>query len=243
MSYLTSCRAATFLMAPLFVSILSACQGQEGPESIVLDTPEERLSYGIAIRMGEHMKSDGMNLDVDAYALGLRDVFRNAEFKLTEEEIDTEIQTFQEKAQVERSAKREAIAASNAEAGAAFLTENTKRDGVIVTESGLQYEVIEAGKGDSPSMDDRVEVHYRGTLIDGTEFDSSYLRGKTATFGVTQVIAGWTEALQLMKKGAKYKLFIPSDLAYGAAGTGQVIAPNSTLIFEVELVDILNQDE
>jgi len=146
---------------------------------------------------------------------------------------------FQEKMQAERDGEQATVAAGNSEAGAAFLAENAQRDGVTVTESGLQYEVVVAGSGASPGVDDQVEVHYRGTLIDGTVFDSSYDRGQTVTFGVTQVIAGWTEALQLMQAGATYKLYIPSDLAYGAGGAGQIIGPNATLIFDVELVAIV----
>jgi len=122
------------------------------------------------------------------------------------------------------------------------LEENSKREGVTVTESGLQYEIVQVGEGAIPTTDDTVEVHYRGTLIDGTEFDSSYSRGQTVSFGVTQVIPGWTEALQLMSVGAKYKLYIPSDLAYGPAGAGQAIGPNATLIFDVELVSIASDD-
>lgn len=244
MSSMNSRRVATFLIAPLFVGVLSACQQQAPePEPVTLDTPEKRLSYGIALRMGERMKSDGMSLDVDAYALGMQDAFDGTEAKLTDEEINAEMVAFQEKLEAERNAEREASATANGEAGTAFLAENAKRDGVMVTESGLQYEVIEAGDGNSPTTEDTVEVHYRGTLIDGTEFDSSYSRGQTVSFGVTQVIAGWTEALQLMKEGAKYKLYIPSELAYGAAGAGQMIGPNATLIFDVELVSIAGNDE
>lgn len=240
----SSRRLAAFVCAPLFVGVLSACQEQaKEPEPMTLDTPEKRLSYGIALRMGERMQADGMTLDIDAYALGMRDAFEGAEAKLTDDEINAEMVAFQEKLESERQAEREALASGNAEAGAAFLAENAQREGVMVTESGLQYEIVEAGEGASPGLDDQVEVHYRGTLIDGTEFDSSYGRGQTVTFGVTQVIPGWTEALQLMKEGAKYKLFIPSDLAYGAAGAGQLIGPNSTLIFDVELIDVVDKGE
>lgn len=209
---------------------------------MTLDTPEKRLSYGVALRMGERMVADGMTMDVDAYALGMKDAFEGAEPRLTEEEITAEMMAFQERMQAEREAEQELLSAGNAEAGAAFLAENAQREGVVVTDSGLQYEVIEAGTGASPGTDDQVEVHYRGTLIDGTVFDSSYDRGETVTFGVTQVIAGWTEALQLMQEGAKYKLYIPSDLAYGAGGAGQLIGPNSTLVFEVELIDVVEPE-
>jgi FKBP-type peptidyl-prolyl cis-trans isomerase len=240
---MTTRRLATFLMAPVLAGALSACQEQaKEPEPMTLDTPEKRLSYGIALRMGERMAADGMTMDVDAYALGMRDAFDGMEPRLSEEEITAEMMAFQEKMQAERDGEQAAMSEGNSEAGAAFLAENAQREGVMVTESGLQYEVVEAGAGASPSVDDQVEVHYRGTLIDGTVFDSSYDRGQTVTFGVTQVIAGWTEALQLMKEGATYKLYIPSELAYGAGGAGQIIGPNATLIFEVELVAIVAAD-
>lgn len=228
---------------PLAAVLLTACQEQAAaPEPVTLDTPEKRLSYGVALRMGSRMKDDGMSLDVDAYALGMKDAFEGAEPRLTDEEINAEMVAFQQKLETERTAEMERMASDNLASGEAFLTENAAREGVMVTDSGLQYEVIEAGDGDMPELDDTVEVHYRGTLIDGTEFDSSYARGATVTFGVTQVIAGWTEALQLMKEGSKYKLFIPADLAYGAGGAGQVIQPNSTLIFDVELVSIVDDE-
>ncbi len=130
------------------------------------------------------------------------------------------------------------MAAKNQTEGEAFLTENAKKEGVVVTASGLQYKVLEAGEGDSPMPSDVVTVHYRGTLVDGTQFDSSYDRGQPATFPVGGVIAGWTEALQLMKPGAKWQLVIPADLAYGERGAGQVIGPNSTLLFDVELISV-----
>jgi FKBP-type peptidyl-prolyl cis-trans isomerase len=240
MSFIASRRIATFFIAPLFAGLIVACQEQaKEPEPLTLDTPEQRLSYGIALRMGERMKSDGMSLDVDAYNQGIRDAFEGGEAKLTDEEINAEMMAFQERLQAEQQAAQEAAATANAEAGTAFLAENANREGVMVTESGLQYEVIEAGEGAKPGLEDTVEVHYRGTLIDGTEFDSSYSRGQTVSFGVTQVIPGWTEALQLMSVGAKYKLYIPSDLAYGPAGAGQAIGPHATLIFDVELVSIV----
>ena len=239
----TTRRVSTLFMAPLFAGALIACQEQaKEPAPVTLDTPEKRLSYGIALRMSERMVADGMVMDVDAYALGMRDAFEGAEARLTEEEINAEMMAFQEKVEAEREAAQAQVAEGNAEAGAAFLAENAQREGIIVTDSGLQYEVVTAGEGASPGPDDQVEVHYRGTLIDGTVFDSSYDRGQTVTFGVTQVIPGWTEALQLMKEGDKYNLYIPSDLAYGAGGAGQVIGPNSTLIFEVELIKILAED-
>ena len=136
-----------------------------------------------------------------------------------------------------------ALGDANQVASVAYLEENAAREGVVVTETGLQYEILEAGEGAKPGAEDMVEVHYRGTLADGTEFDSSYGRGEPVTFGVNQVIPGWTEALQMMPVGSKWKLAIPSDLAYGAGGAGQVIGPNQALVFEVELLSIPSQAE
>lgn len=222
---------------------LAACQQQSPPEpaAVALDTPEQRLSYGVALGLGRNMANDGMTIDVDAFAAGLRDALSGAAQKLSDEDIQAEMVAFQQRIDAEREANSQALGQANAAAAAVFLTENGAREGVLTTSSGLQYEVLEAGAGASPGADDRVQVHYRGTLLDGTEFDSSYARGEPVVFGVGQVISGWTEALQLMQVGAKYKLFIPSDLAYGAGGAGDLIGPNAALIFEVELLDIPSQ--
>lgn len=211
--------------------------------SVTLDTPSARLSYGVALGLGRNMAADGMDLDVDAFAAGLRDALSGAEPRLSQEEIQAEMMAFQEKINAERQAEQQQLAANNAAAAEAFLAENAQREGVVVTDSGLQYEVLEAGDGPIPGPDDTVEVHYSGTLLDGTEFDSSYRRGQPVTFGVGQVIAGWTEALQLMATGSKWKLYIPPDLAYGSGGAGQVIGPNAALTFEVELLGIPSQQE
>jgi FKBP-type peptidyl-prolyl cis-trans isomerase len=232
-------------LALVAVAALAACEqpaSTVAPEAeLQLETPSQRLSYGVALGLGRNMANDGMSVDVDAFAAGLSDAMTGAPQRLTQEEIQAEMMAFQQKITQEREAETMALAESNAAAAAAFLAENGAREGVITTESGLQYEVIEAGDGAMPGPGDSVEVHYRGTLIDGTEFDSSYARGESVTFGVGQVISGWTEALQLMQVGAKYKLFIPSDLAYGAGGAGDRIGPNSALVFEVELLDIPSQ--
>lgn len=222
---------------------LAACQQQSPPEpaAVALDTPEQRLSYGVALGLGRNMANDGMTIDVDAFAAGLRDALSGAEQKLSDEDIQAEMVAFQQRIDAEREANSQALGQANAAAATVFLTENGAREGVLTTPSGLQYEVLEAGAGASPGADDRVQVHYRGTLLDGTEFDSSYARGEPVVFGVGQVISGWTEALQLMQVGSKYKLFIPSDLAYGAGGAGDLIGPNAALIFEVELLDIPSQ--
>ena len=215
---------------------------EEAPAAAALETSQQRLSYGIAFGMGQRMQAESMPLDIDAFTLGLRDAIEGTEPRLTQEEIAAEMQAYQQKAQAEQQAAQAVTGEANRAKGAIFLTENATQEGVVVTESGLQYQVLEAGEGAKPGAEDTVEVHYRGTLIDGTEFDSSYTRGQTVSFGVGQVIPGWTEALQLMPVGSKYKLVIPSDLAYGAGGAGAMIGPNAVLIFEVELVSIAGQE-
>ena len=217
-----------------------AAPAAAAPATLALDTTEQRLSYGIAFSLGQRMKVDNVPMDVDAFSAGLRDAIEGAEPRLTEEEIGTEMQAYQEKAAAEQQAAQAAQAEVNGAAAVAFLAANAEKEGVVVTESGLQYEVIEAGDGPIPGPDDTVEVHYRGTLADGTEFDSSYTRGETVTFGVGQVIPGWTEALQLMPVGSKYKLVIPPELGYGPGGAGQVIGPNAALVFDVELISIVD---
>lgn len=240
--------ALPLALSSLFV--LQACNQQtptaDAPEAaasaVALETSEQRLSYGIAYGLGERMKADSVPMDVDAFTLGLRDALEVGEPRLSQEEIAAEMQAFQEKAQEAQQAAAATAGEGNAVAAAAFLAENSTKEGVVVTDSGLQYEVVEAGDGAKPGADDTVEVHYRGTLLDGTEFDSSYSRGQTVSFGVSQVIPGWTEALQLMSVGAKWKLFIPSDIAYGAGGAGASIGPNAALIFDVELIAIAGQE-
>ena len=229
--------------------VLQACNQQdstpetsvaEAPAVTALETSEQRLSYGIAFGLGERMKADSVPMDVDSFILGLRDAMEGGEPRLTQEEIAAEMQAYQEKAQAEMQVAQAKAGQENELASQAFLAKNATQEGIVITESGLQYQIVEAGDGAKPGVDDTVEVHYRGTLIDGTEFDSSYSRGETVSFGVSQVIPGWTEALQLMSVGSKWKLFIPSDIAYGAGGAGAQIGPNSALIFDVELISIVD---
>jgi FKBP-type peptidyl-prolyl cis-trans isomerase len=213
------------------------------PAGVSLETSEQRLSYGIAYGLGQRMGADSVPLDIDAFAAGLRDGIEGGEPKMSREEIQAEMTAYQEKMASEQQAAQAALAEANEAAAKIYLAENASREGVTVTDTGLQYEILEAGDGPMPGPEDTVEVNYRGTLIDGTEFDSSYQRGQTVTFGVGQVIAGWTEALQKMPVGSKWRLTIPADLAYGAGGAGQVIGPNAALVFEVELVSIPSQEE
>jgi FKBP-type peptidyl-prolyl cis-trans isomerase FklB len=201
------------------------------------ETDDERLAYSLGVTLGESMQADVEDLDIDAFSDGMRDVFAGNELALGEEEIAQALTSFQERAMQEREAQAAALAEANKAEGETFLTENAERDDVTVTDSGLQYEVIEAGDGASPGAQDSVEVHYEGTLLDGSVFDSSLERGEPVTFRVDQVIEGWQEALQLMSVGDVWKLYIPSALAYGESGQGP-IGPNEVLIFNVELLDI-----
>ncbi|MCF2859554.1 FKBP-type peptidyl-prolyl cis-trans isomerase [Pseudoalteromonas sp. SMS1] len=204
--------------------------------SDLFNTDAGKASYGIGLQMGEQLKANPFEgLDLNAVFEGMKDAYTGGEFRV---EIP-EIQAAFEKINSEIQARREEEAKVLAAEGTAFLEENAKRTEVTVTESGLQYEVITTGEGDKPAADSTVRVHYHGTLINGTVFDSSYDRGQPAEFPVNGVIKGWTEALQLMTAGSKLRLYIPHDLAYGERGAGASIAPYSTLIFDVELLEIL----
>lgn len=205
-------------------------------EELTDDT--DRLSYTIGMDIGQSLADQNMELDVDLLLQAIRDTYEGNDTLLTLEEAQTERDAFLQRRQQEMEAEQEAEATRNLEEGQAFLAENSNREEVTETESGLQYRVIEEGEGPTPAgPESQVTVHYQGTLINGVEFDSSYGRGEPATFALNQVIPGWTEGLQLMNKGAKYEFFIPSELAYGDSGRPGPIGPNSTLIFEVELLD------
>ena len=196
----------------------------------------DRISYALGLSMGNNFRSSGIEkIDVKDFADGVAAVFSGEKPRMTYDEAQAEIQKFFTAMEERQRAAAEEIGKVNAAAGEEFLGKNGQRSEVKITTSGLQYEVLEEGTGIQPKATDRVMVHYTGKLIDGTVFDSSVERGEPATFGVTQVIPGWVEALQLMKEGAKWRLFIPSNLAYGPNGAGGVIGPNATLIFDVEL--------
>tara|TARA_Y100000385_G_scaffold76546_1_gene77511 strand:- start:1407 stop:2069 length:663 start_codon:yes stop_codon:yes gene_type:complete len=197
-----------------------------------LNTEMEKVSYSLGVNVAKSVKSQGLeSIDSDAIAKAFKDVFEGNTLEISEEEANIVLQDYFGKLANEKQKV-------NVEAGQKFLDENAKREGVVTTATGLQYEVLKEGSGDSPKETDNVTVHYHGTLIDGTVFDSSVDRGQPATFPVNGVIPGWVEALQLMNAGAKYKLFIPSNLAYGERGAGGAIGPNATLVFEVELISI-----
>ena len=199
----------------------------------------DRLSYALGVSMGYNFRASGIQeLNVDDFADALGAVFYGRATKMTAEEAKTEVQSFFMQLQQKQQEENAKMADINAAAGEQFLLENGKRAEVHTTPSGLQYEIVKQGDGPRPTAGDSVTVHYTGKLIDGKVFDSSEERGEPATFGVTQVIPGWVEALQLMNVGSRWRLFIPSALAYGPQGAGGLIGPNQTLVFDVELLAI-----
>ena len=193
----------------------------------------DKFSYGLGMGIGQNLLSMGVkNIDVEDFVKALKDVLTGAKTEISHSEAQQVVnEHFRQLA--------EEAYAQNKASGEAFLAENAKKEGVTVLPSGLQYEVIAAGSGKKPSATDRVQCHYEGTLIDGTVFDSSIKRGEPAVFGVNQVIKGWVEALQLMQEGAKWRLYIPYDMAYGEHGAGEMIPPYSALVFDVELIKVL----
>lgn len=226
------------LLALTFAAV--ACAQQDDPAPTTKpETQTDRVSYAIGLNLGRNLKSDEISCSVDYLMRGLEDGLEGTTSLLSNEEIQAAMQALQQEVSARQQAAAGAAASTNESEGEAFLVANGQKAGVTTLPSGLQYEVVEQGTGPSPKATDTVSVHYSGTLIDGTKFDSSYDRGQPATFPVTGVIPGWTEALQLMNVGAKWKLYIPSKLAYGERGTqGGPIGPNATLIFDVELLGI-----
>jgi FKBP-type peptidyl-prolyl cis-trans isomerase FklB len=205
-------------------------------EHEVLKTEKDKVSYIIGVNIGRNLQKQSVEVDPDLISRGMKDVASGTKLLMTDEEMKATMASFQQEMMKKHEEEVKKAAEKNKAEGEAFLAANKKKPGVVTLPSGLQYKVITEGKGKSPKATDTVTVNYKGTLIDGTEFDSSYKRGEPATFPVNGVIKGWTEALQLMKEGSKWELFIPPDLAYGEKGAGNAIGPNETLIFEVELL-------
>lgn len=202
----------------------------------------DKLSYALGMSMGHNFKGTGIKtLNANDFAAGVAAVYDGVKPEMTYDEAKRIVQEYFTKLESEMQAEAAKAGEINLKNGEAFLAENKKREGINVTASGLQYEVLATGNGDAPTANDNVEVHYTGKLIDGTVFDSSVERGVPASFGVTQVIPGWVEALQLMHEGDKWRLYIPSNLAYGPNGAGGVIGPNMTLIFDVELLRVIKK--
>jgi FKBP-type peptidyl-prolyl cis-trans isomerase FklB len=227
----------------LFVSALAGyatALAQAPAAAPELKTIEDKAAYAIGLNIGNSIMEDDLGLNPDLVAKGLADAMKKAKPQLTPEQVREVMTAFTKQAQAKAEAKQKLASEKNVKDGAAFLAQNKTKKGVTTTESGLQYEVVTAGKGATPKPTDVVRVHYHGTLLDGTVFDSSVERKEPAEFPVNRVIAGWTEALQKMKVGDKWKLTIPANLAYGARGTPDgTIGPNSVLQFDVELLDIV----
>jgi FKBP-type peptidyl-prolyl cis-trans isomerase FklB len=217
------------------VALSGAAFAADAPE---LKTDKEKLSYSIGMDIGGNLKRGSLEVDPDLLAKGLKDSYGGGKTILTEDEARKTIADFQKTLMAKQAETMQKLSEKNKADGEKFLAENGKKEGVKTLPSGLQYKEIAPGTGKSPKTTDTVTTHYKGTLIDGTEFDSSYKRGEPVSFPVSGVIAGWTEALQLMKEGAKWQLFVPPNLAYGERGAGREIGPNATLIFEVELISI-----
>jgi FKBP-type peptidyl-prolyl cis-trans isomerase FklB len=225
--------------------LVAGCStAQDSANDPALDTTPEKVSYGMGLVLGERMSNDLPDLQMDQFLQGIQHGHAGDEEtkRLTREQIQEALMAYQEELQSQQEQQYNELASQNLEAGEAFLAQNAEREGVETTESGLQYEVIEEGDGNNPTASDRVQVHYTGELINGDVFDSSRDRGQPVTFGLNQVIPGWTEGLQLMSEGARYKLYIPADLAYGPGGN-QAIGPNETLIFDVELLAVNPENE
>ncbi len=205
-------------------------------EKTVLKTEKDKVNYGIGVSIGKNFKQQGIQVDLNLVMKGLKDELTGKKLLMSEDDIRKTMTAYQQELRQKQMEERNKAGLENKKQGEAFLAENKKKEGVVTLPSGLQYKILKAGEGKKPTPEDEVEVRYRGTLINGTEFDSS--GSETRTFKIAQVIPGWREALPLMPVGSKWQLVIPPDLAYGERGMGQVIMPNSTLIFEVELVDI-----
>jgi FKBP-type peptidyl-prolyl cis-trans isomerase FkpA len=228
-----------FISLTLFWFACTPPPAEEEPLKTELTTQEEKLSYVIGMDVGNNLKSRQMDLDLKIVFQAIEDSFEGSQPLLTPEEATLIKQEYSKRIREERAAKMTAQGEENKREGETFLTENANKEGVVTTESGLQYMVITQGDGPKPKATEQVRVNYRGTLINGTEFDSSYKRGQPATFFLNRVVKGWTEGLQLMPMGSKYRFFISPELGYGERGAGPHIGPNATLIFEVELLEIV----
>ncbi len=228
-----------YVVYALFGLMLTAGSAVSADKPPELTTENQKLSYALGLDLGAYFKNLGEDFDLAVVSRGIEDSYTGKTPLMSTEEAAKVQQQFATRQQEKQVQKALAMTEANKAAAKKFLEENKSKEGVKTTPSGLQYKVLTQGKGVKPSAADTVKVHYKGTLLDGTEFDSSYKRNQPAEFGIDQVIPGWTEAMQLMNVGSKYELFIPPELAYGDRGAPPVIEPGSMLIFEVELLDVV----
>jgi FKBP-type peptidyl-prolyl cis-trans isomerase FklB len=220
------------------VSVAEEPAKPAAPADSILKTPKDKLSYTLGQNIGKTFKAQGIEIDLDIFLRGIKDASGTEPGLLTEDEMRAVLMSLQQEMNARQAEKTKTVAEKNKKEGDAFLEANKTKEGVKTTASGLQYKILKAGDGKVPKAEDNVTVHYRGTLVDGTEFDSSIKRGQPAKFQVGGVIKGWTEALLLMPIGSKWQVFIPSSLAYGERGAGPLIGPGAVLVFEVELISI-----
>jgi len=241
MTRLMSLSVAAIFAATSALTAAPAAKAEEAkkadaPKQDVLKTQKQKIGYAFGMRMGKGFKMQGVDIDVDALAQAMKDVLAGRKPLMTDKEANDVMMNWRKEMMAARTKRRAEDAVKNKKEGEEFLAANKKKEGVVALPSGLQYKIIKAGTGPKPKATDTVTVNYRGTLINGTEFDSSQKQGKPMSFPVNRVIKGWTEALQLMKVGAKWQLFVPSNLAYGERGGRPPIGPNATLIFDIELL-------
>ncbi|MGD0883557.1 MAG: FKBP-type peptidyl-prolyl cis-trans isomerase [Thermodesulfovibrionales bacterium] len=225
------------LLTALLGICLLASLAQAADQAALKDS-KDKLSYSIGVDIGHRLKGQSIDVDPDILAKGIKDIFTGGKLLLTEQEVRDTLTTFQKDMIAKQKERAKVLGEKNKKEGEAYLEANRKKKGVKVLPSGLQYKVITEGKGKTPKATDTVTVNYKGTLIDGTEFDSSYKKGQPATFPVNKVIPGWTESLQLMKEGSKWQIVVPPALAYKEMGAGNMIGPDATLIFEIELISV-----
>jgi FKBP-type peptidyl-prolyl cis-trans isomerase FklB len=225
------------------VGIIFLASQVSAQQSQTLKSEKEKISYIIGMDIGSNFKKQSVDIDPDALGRGIKDALSGAKPQISDQEARETMASFEKEMRAKQEEIRKTLGEKNKIEGEKFLAENKSKEGIQTLPDGLQYKVTTPGKGKKPQLTDTVIAHYRGTLIDGTEFDSSYRRGQPASFPVNGVIRGWTEALQLMEEGAKWQLFIPPNLAYGDRGAGQAVGPNAVLIFDVELLSIQEKKE
>lgn len=220
----------------LKLSILALSLTFTSAHASSLSSTEQKASYAIGVDLATNLQNQGIEIQVDAFLLGLKDALKNNELKLSTEQMAEALDAFRASLEAKQQAEQKALAEQNQKSGETFLAKNKDKPGIKVLDSGLQYRIVEEGQGSHPKEGDTIIAHYKGWLLDGTEFDSSYKRNAPIEFKMNNVILGWQEALKLMKPGSKWEIFVPSNLAYGARGAGNVIGPNQTLIFEIHFI-------